>query len=125
MLAEHLWASQDIPELMVVSYDFQENPHNRKKSDTLDLQGQHSPTVLKCEYTLPSCFENKAKTALYFDLTILDSFLLSLFRSFVLSDFIWNEVRKTSSYSTLLALQNSGPFIQLNPKTGFGSDILL
>lgn len=39
MLAKRLWASQDIPELMVVSYDFQENPHNRKKSDTLDLQG--------------------------------------------------------------------------------------
>lgn len=47
MFAEHLWISQDIPELMVVSHDFQENAYNRDKSDTLDLQEQRSPTVLK------------------------------------------------------------------------------
>lgn len=32
MFAEHLWASQNIPELMVLCRDFQENLHNCKKS---------------------------------------------------------------------------------------------
>lgn len=77
VFAEHFWASQNIPELMVVSHDFQENPHDHK-SDTLDLQGQCSPTVWKYEYTLPCCFENKAKPAFSFDWTILESSLLSL-----------------------------------------------
>lgn len=49
MFAERFWISQDIPELMVVSHDFQENAYNCDKSDTLDLQEKRSPTVLKYE----------------------------------------------------------------------------
>jgi len=50
---------------------------------------------------------------------------MSLLRSFVLLEFIWEEGRKTISCSTFLALQNSGSFKQLNSKAGFGSDIIL
>lgn len=93
-ITKFLWAFQSLRELMVVSHDFLQNPHNYNKPDTLDLQGQHSLTALKCVY--PLLLWKQGQNSILFLLNITRELSTKPVQNFCI---IWDETRRGSSFS--------------------------
>lgn len=93
-ITKFLWAFQSLRELMVVSHDFLQNPHNCNKPDTLDLQGQHSLTALKCVY--PLLLWKQGQNSILFLPNIIRELSTKPVQNFCI---IWDETRRGSFFS--------------------------